>query len=220
MNTETKFNISKLLDDQPGLTLAPYYKSGLRLHGYFNFKASITGEEAIEDAYNLEIIVPEQYPFALPTVRELDNKIPKDPDYHVYSDDKSLCLGSPIRLLELINKSPDLNKYINKCLIPYLYAVSYKLKNGGTFIFGDLEHGDMGLLRDYSEIFSIKEPYNIKQCIKLLGIKKRIANKHKCPCGCGNRVGNCSFHNKLNFYRKIASRSWYRNHASSNFRSL
>ena len=64
--------------------------------------------------------------------------------------------------------------------MPYLYAVSYKLKNGGDFVFGDLAHGDQGIVDDYSILLGLATRFQIKQAIHLLGVKKRIATKQLC----------------------------------------
>ncbi len=95
-------------------------------------------------------------------------------------------------------------------MVPYLYGISYKLKNG-EFPFGELAHGVQGIIDDYLNIFDLKTYGQLLNTLKLLEMKKQRANKEPCPCGCGRRLGVCSFHNKLNDYRKIAEPSWHRN---------
>lgn len=144
-------------------------------------------------------------------MKETGGKIPRGGDFHVNPDD-TLCLGSPLRLLKIIYNYPSLNGFTNKCLIPYLSAVSYKLKNGGEFLFGELAHGKPGILDDYSILFELSQPSQVEQVIQLLGVKKRIANKKPCPCGCGKRLGVCSFRHKLEEFRKMAPAAWFQAH--------
>lgn len=211
--------LSQFLDDYPGMSTAPCSDACVCLRGKFRFKANVSGSDEIEDSYKLEIIVPDKFPPALPKVKETGGKIPRDGNFHV-NPDGSLCLGSPLRLLKKVYSTPSVNGFADKCLVPYLYAISYKLKNGGDFVFGELAHGDQGIVDDYSNILGLKERSQITQAIQLLGVKKRIANKKPCPCGCGKRLGACSFHHKLNEFRKMAPVSWFKAHALNDWNRI
>jgi len=205
-------SLDQFLDDYPGMSTSPHSDSGVCLRGKFHFNADVSGHEKIEDSYTLEIIVPEKYPREIPKVRENGGKIPRDGNYHI-NQDGSLCLGSPLRLLKKNYSFPNLSGFAKNCLIPFLYAVSYKLRNGGDFILGELPHGDQGIVDDYSQMFGLTEVSQIAQAIQLLGVEKKIANKQPCPCGCGKRLGVCSFHHKLNEFRKMAPLPWFKTHA-------
>ncbi len=209
MRPDTVKGLHQFLFDYPGMSTAPPTIRGFKLCGKFSFKASILGENEIQDEYELEIIIPSEFPKAIPLVKETVGKIPTKAEFHVNSD-RTLCLGSPLRLIQKMYTDQSLTGFTNRCLIPYLYAVSYKRKNGGDFILGELAHGVQGIIDDYSELLGLEKQQQIKQAITLLGMKKRIANKKPCPCGCGLRLGACPFHLKLNDFRKMASRSWFR----------
>lgn len=205
-------SLNQFLDDYPGMSTAPHFDGGVCLRGNFRFKADVSGSEEIEDSYKLEIIVPGKFPLALPKVRETGGKIPREGNFHI-NQDGTLCLGSPLMLLKIIHNFSTLSGFVNKCLVPYLYAVSCKLRNGGDFVFGELDHGDQGIVDDYSHMLGLTERPQVTQAIQFLGVKKRIANKKPCPCGCGKRLGACSFHHKLNEFRKMAPVSWFKEHA-------
>ncbi|WYD82285.1 MAG: hypothetical protein V8K32_07815 [Candidatus Electrothrix gigas] len=204
-------SLSQFLSDYPGISTAPCSDAGVCLRGKFRFKADVSGSDEIEDSYKLEIVVPDKFPQALPKVKETGGKIPRDGNFHV-NPDGTLCLGSPLRLLRKVHSAPNLTGFADKCLVPYLYAVSYKLIHGGDFVFGELAHGDQGIVDDYSVMLGLKERHQITQAIQLLEIKKRIANKLPCPCGCGKRLGVCPFHHNLNEFRKMAPVSWFKAH--------
>lgn len=205
-------SLSQFLSDYPGMSTTPYSDAGVCLRGKFRFKASVPGCDEIDDFYKLEIVIPEKFPQAIPKVKETGGKIPRDGNFHV-NPDGTLCLGSPLRLLSKVHRTPSLTGFVDKCLVPYLYAVSHKLIHGGNFIFGELAHGDQGILEDYSVMLGLRERHQITRAIQLLGIKKRIANKRPCPCGCLKRLGVCSFHFKLNEFRKMAPVSWFKAHS-------
>lgn len=204
--------LKHFLDDYPGMSIAPGRTSDLNLKGKFDFKADVANGPEIEDSFRLEILIPGKYPRDLPEVKEVGGKIPRNGDYHV-NPGGTLCLGSPIRLLRRIHANPSLNGFAKNCLVPYLYAVSHKLNNSGDFIFGELAHGDKGIVSDYLELFRLKDSSQVAEAIRLLGLKKRIANKKPCPCGCGKRLGVCPLHTRLNEFRKMAPRSWFKDQA-------
>jgi hypothetical protein len=197
----------------PKVTLLPIVGRETLLEGEFQFFATAANHPEISDAYRLRIAVPEDFPSALPVVVELDHKIPRNGDFHV-NPDGSLCLGSPLRLLLKLSKEPSLPGYASHCLVPYLYAISHKLRFGGKLPFHELAHGRPGEIQDYVELLGLQRPEQAERAIKLLGLKKRIANKAHCPCGCGRRVGKCAFNKKLGKMRRLASRSWFRAQSS------
>lgn len=205
-------SLSQFLSDYPGMTIAPCSNAGVCLRGKFRFKANVSDGDEIDDFYKLEIVVSDKFPRAIPKVKEMGGKIPRDGNFHVNLDG-TLCMGSPLRLVRKIYSAPNLSGFADKCLVPYLYAVSYKLMHGGDFLFGELAHGDEGIVDDYCAMLGLEERHQIMQVIHLLGTKKRVANKRPCPCGCGKRLGTCSFHYKLNAFRKMAPVSWFKAHA-------
>ncbi len=212
-------SLSQFLSDYPGMSITLCSDAGVYLRGKFRFKANVSGGDELEDSYKLEIVVPDKFPQALPRVKETGGKIPRDGNFHV-NPDGTLCLGSPLRLLRKVHSSPSLTGFAEKCLVPYLYAVSCKLRHGGDFVFGELAHGDQGIVDDYSVMLGLKERHQITRAIHLLGMKKRIANKKPCPCGCGKRHGTCPFHHKLNEFRKMAPVSWFKAHALNDWNRI
>lgn len=204
--------LEEFLECYLGMSIVPYYGPDICLRGQFDFSASLPENETIQDTYELEITVFRKFPRTIPSIQEIGGKIPRNGDYHV-NGDGTLCLGSPIRLLYMLNKNPTILGFVDGCLIPYLYAVSYKKRHGGDFILGELAHGDSGIIDDYLDLFRLKDRSSIIQAVKLLGMKKRIANKQLCPCGCGKRLGTCSFRFKLIEFRNMAPNKWFRTYA-------
>jgi len=201
--------IQEFLQNYPGMVIRPTgERSALTLVGTFDFSAKSGQSEEISDSYRLLILVHGSFPRSIPEVREIENKIPRDGEHHVNSDG-TLCLGSRLRLLLQISFKPTLCGFAELCLIPYLYAVSYKTKFGGAFLFSELPHGASGELLDYVDLFGLKKPEQARSVLQLLAMKKRLANKHPCPCGCGHRLGKCSLNDKVKRFRDLADRIWF-----------
>src|SRR6267378_5314042 len=184
------------LADYPGMGVVPSRQAGLVLKGRFAFHArQQDGARPIEDNYHLRIDIPPGFPRDLPKVTELDLKIPRTAKHHV-NWDGTLCLGSPLRILQKLARRATLNGFAEDCIVPYLYAASHRRIHGGELLFSELAHGRDGELADYVDLFSLKNSAQAKQVLLALGTKKRLANKLPCPCGCEKRLGRCVFNRK------------------------
>lgn len=200
----------EFLHDYPLMAFRPSGGAASTLKGRFAFNAYHDSAGAIEDSYELEVIVPSNFPNELPKIRETGLRIPRKADFHVNETDGTLCLGSPLSLIKLLHAEPTLTGFARSCIIPYLYAISHRLANGGGFAFGELAHGTPGLVADYMRLFGVADQYQVREVLTFLGMKKRLANKGSCPCGCGLRLGRCRFNLRLHEFRELASRPWYR----------
>lgn len=192
------------------MVVRPEPRPGLVLTGKFAFIGRSAKHGVVEDVFTLKILIPPGFPKDLPTVFETAGKIPRNGDFHV-NPNGSLCLGSPLRLLWKLSRTPTLCGYAETCLVPYLFAVSHKLRNGGAMPFDELAHGTPGELADYADMFGLQSAEQAKRALEMLGMKKRRANKLPCPCGCGKRLGKCRFNERLKEFRALASRTWFRN---------
>jgi hypothetical protein len=202
--------LGQFLADYPLMTFRPRTGKPPLLRGRFAFTARHREAREIEDAFDLEIEIPVAFPREVPLVTEIAGRIPREADYHVNTSDNTLCLGSPLRLRQLLAEDPTLTGFASKCLVPYLFAQSRKLAGGGDYPFGELAHGLPGMLDDYVALFGVKDFRQAVEALRLLGTKKRRANKLRCPCGCKKRLGRCRFNATLARFRKVASRPWFR----------
>ena len=204
--------IEQFLLDYPGMSLAPSRSRDLILKGKFAFQAKSKNGPEIIDSFEILISVPTRFPRELPKVTEVANRIPRDGNHHV-NPDGTLCIGSPLRLLSLISGKPDIICFAEKCIVSFLYAISNKLESGEDFIFKELDHGTLGIIDDYLDLFKLNTPHQIIETLNLLGLKKRVANKKSCPCQCGSRFGKCASGARINKFRTLAARSCFRKHA-------
>lgn len=210
MPRQVVLGLREFLQDYPRMAIRPAPAgSSVTLSGIFDFSAKSNNGDEITDSYSLRILVPSAFPRSLPEVTETGNRIPRNGEHHV-NPDGTLCLGAPLRLLWQLSLKPTLSGFAEKCLVPYLYAISCKLKFGGDLPFKELQHGTPGELRDYADLFGLNEPEQARAALRLLMMKKRNANKYPCPCGCGRRLGKCSFNDKLRKFRDLADRNWFK----------
>lgn len=214
----SKWNELKLQDFlalHPKMRLIDYDEKQIVVAGEYFLNAKMEGYEAIQETYNIQIIFPARYPKSLPKVIEIGNHIPRNSDFHTYNDG-SFCLGSDMTLKSILFEHPLINDFIEKILNPFLYAVSYKLQYD-IYPFGELDHGEGGLVDDYQRLFNVPDKTSVMQVLYALGRKKRVANKLQCPCGCGNRIGKCNYRFKLYRWRRLERLRWFRIHLAEMF---
>lgn len=211
----TKWGILKLqefLSLHPQMRLTEYCDEQVVVEGDYLLNAQMDGYDSIQGVFRLRIIFPDRYPRELPIVSELDGRIPRHMDYHTYTDG-SFCLGSVIKLKNILFDSPTALDLVEQVITPFLYNIVYKLKYG-VVPSGELDHGEKGLIYDYQRLFNVKGKYEVLQVLKALGRRKREANKLLCPCGCGGRIGKCNYRLFLQQWRRIEKRRWFKKHLS------
>jgi hypothetical protein len=207
--------LDEFLLEYPLMALRPSGPGSIVLKGTFRFSAEHETAGTIADAFDLAITVPANFPQEGPAVAETSGRIPRTGEFHVNPGDESLCLGSPLRLQIQLAREPTLIGFAHNSLIPYLYAVSHKLKNQGSMVFGELPHGTPGIVEDYMHIFGLKELGQLHRALHILTKRKRVGNKLPCPCDCGRRTGKCRYNNILRQLRTTASRAWFAKQISS-----
>lgn len=201
------FGLKELMSsDSTSFSITSVTDNALTLNGKVILNATTKECGAVNDTYSLEITIPVNFPREIPTIKETGNRIPRDANHHINQSDDTMCLGSPITILEKISEQPTLPAFIHKCIIPFLYSISV-----GQFLWGELAHGYRGIFDDYKEKFDLNNDTQIIEILYLLSKKKRLANKCNCPCGCGQRLGKCKLHLKVNEIRQSSSRKNFKN---------
>jgi len=187
----------------------------VELEGTYELYAQFGNGQIIDDVIDLKIVIPSNYPNDVPTVYEISNKFPRTPDFHTYKDG-SLCLTSEVRLRMACFDNSKFEGFFASIVEPCLFSIAYKVKFGSA-PFGELKHGEDGLIDDYESLFGVTGKKSVMVGLKALGLKYREANKLKCPCCCGKRLGCCSLRFRLKSLRKLAKRKWFREHLAKNF---
>lgn len=182
------------------------------LAGVLEFTIEPQGHSSITDSYRVRLHVPLAPTPALPRAYEDGGRIPRELDHHTYSDG-GLCLGSPLRLLHILGTAPSLVRFVTQCVVPFLYAASWREQGGHGYPFAELAHGSVGLIDDYERLFALQGRSKVVAVLRLLALRKRAANKLLCPCECGLRLGRCQFRLRLAPWRQLAARRVYANQA-------
>jgi hypothetical protein len=203
-DTHTRWRLEELLLRQPSLRIVPD-DSDLVLAGTLEVNAQASRRAAISDTYQIELRIPANFPREVPLTLETGGRIPRS--YH-HLQDGSLCLGSETRLRLLLADGLSLVGFVERCVLPYFYRYSY-LKTYGEAPFSDLPHGREGIREDLRLLLGVDRRSAVVPFVGLIAMKKRHANKRRCPCGSGRLLGRC--HNRqVNRLRNRLGRYWFR----------
>ncbi len=174
-----RFSGLELVEPEPGRFV---------VKGNLGFSIPCKGK-VIEDDYDIEIEIPDDYPQSPPDVKEVGNKIPKHEDFHVNVSDGTLCLGVPLAVKTTFAKQRNLLWFVEKQVVPFLFGISYKAKYG-ELPFGELSHGGEGLLEHYKELFAVKDDAIALEFLMMLAAGSY--DEHAiCPCGSGLKIKKC-----------------------------
>lgn len=158
----------------------------LRISGEIGF-CTDHNSRTIEDSYQVEIHIPDDYPESPPIAFETGEKI--DESFEHFLTDGSLCLGAPLEIRRKFLQHKNLLRFINDLLVPYLFSYSYKRDYGET-PFGELAHGWKGIRQYYQDLFRVED------YVAVLGLLKVLADDNyrghlPCPCGARSIVRRC-----------------------------
>lgn len=206
----TEESIDELLGSWPRLRRSPAREPGiLSVHGILAFELEPEGLPKIEDTYRVRIDFRVGCDDEVPEVFELDGRIPREEDEHVNSAG-DFCLGSPLAVRLKLGRLPSLTHFVDQCVVPFLYAASWRRKGGVGWPFNELPHRNAGLLEDYQRLLRVNTSAGIRPALAALCVRPRVANKLPCPCGCGLRLGKCSYRKHLASLRHFATRPCFR----------
>ena len=199
-----RWKLGKLLTKYSGLRLTSTADGSVKIAGALAFVAEAPGKTRIADEYEVELVVPNQFPDRIPVVREIGGRIPRS--FHKLNN-AELCLGAPTRLQLIVAESPSVLRFVERCVIPYLYGYSH-FERHGVMPFGELKHGAEGVREDLASLFGTERAESVGEFVRLTAMRKRHANKQACPCGSGRRLGRCH-HRRINTLREQLGRRWF-----------
>ncbi|GAB2188790.1 hypothetical protein MAH1_03970 [Sessilibacter sp. MAH1] len=210
--------LEDFLAAHPRIRILEINDARLVLAGEYHLKAQLLGSQLVERTYRLKLVCPRDYPAKLPTVIDEEKYFPRNQEYHTYGDG-SFCLGSELKIKSLLKDDHSLSAFFSAIVDGFLYAVTHHIEYG-NFPYGELEHGEQGLVDDYGEMFGVSGKLAVIRALQALGKRKREANKMSCPCGCGLRLGRCDYRFVMNGFRYIERRRWFGQHLKDSFKPV
>lgn len=141
----------------------------------------------VNESFDIEIVLPDEYPYAIPTVRETGNKINKKYP-HIYRDGQ-LCLGIEGEIMLRCDGAINLKFLIDAYIVPYLFSYRY-YERYNEYPFGERSHGGIGILESYAEYFDLENLKNTYDFLRY-AISHQYRGHLPCPCNSSKKIRNC-----------------------------
>lgn len=159
---------------------------------YNEINNSIEGELFIskDDSYHI-LMDLNPYPKFFPRVFELDERIPKKVNRHIYSDTGSCCFTTQAKSqIFLKTKITSLYLFVKEVAIPYFQNNSYYEING-KYKTLEHSHNGMGVIEGYRDILQTSNDRNIAFLMyqRIKGTKLRLHDL--CYCGSDQTLKKC-----------------------------
>ena len=187
MREDLRQKIIELSGVHKGLTNIVENDSETIVSGTLPFEASADGLETIRESFEIELIIPNGFPDALPRVKEIGGRIVAD--YEHRNPDGTLCLAVPVEQRRVFFEQPTLLGFVNRLVVPYLYGYCFWKKHG-RHPFDEAAHGYEGILRHYVDTLGLRDDLAALAVICFL-FEHGYRGHHECPCGSGLRVRAC-----------------------------
>lgn len=142
------------------------------------------------DAFLVEIRYKKGFPQKFPELYEIGDSIPKDVDWHKYTNNSCCVTADPIESLYCKN-GITVCDFIKKHAIPFL-ANQYYRKHFGKYK-AEYAHGTDGLIQAYEEIMKTPDMHIwIEYLEYATGLKNpHIPRNSQCSCGSGKKYKHC-----------------------------
>ncbi|MCE5340159.1 MAG: hypothetical protein LLF92_03415 [Planctomycetaceae bacterium] len=190
MNAEVlNKHFNRLKQLYPSLSLIKKINGECSITGNISFTVKHDGK-VVRDDYDIEIMIPDDYPLCPPKVIETNDKILRCPDNHI-NDDGTFCFGAPLAVKQTFVQKRDLLWFVQEQIVRFLFNHSYK-RDYGIRPDGELSHGPEGLLEYYYELFQTQDNITVLEFLRLLS-QDRYNDQNLCPCGSGRKIRRCHY---------------------------
>jgi hypothetical protein len=141
------------------------------------------------DRYTVEIRVPLRFPADLPALKEVGGRIPRTSDFHTNPDGTACLYIEEALSYELAKPIETLTDYLEGPVRNYFIGQSLVAK-GGTWPFGEHDHGADGIKSVYSKLLGTNDTNEIRRYLQCFS-QSKVKGHFDCPCGSGKRIRDC-----------------------------
>lgn len=153
------------------------------------------------DTFKVGIAIPEDYPYGVPLVLEISEKIPRESSRHI-SKDGLCCVDIDHELLYLARRGLKLVDFIRDKVYPFFANQLYFEENDGKYANGEYKHNFHGVRQFYSERLSLTEPAICVQFLERLVANNLPKRNDPCLCSSGKKYKRCH-EEKMEFLKSV-----------------
>jgi len=151
--------------------------------------------------FQIDVIVPHNFPEEIPELKETGNRIPVSADRHIEGDG-SACLYFRDEAYLYWDEKSTITDYMKKFVENFLlWQIEYEATGGKNKAKAYL-HGSDGAFQFYKKILQTDDTLVVYKFIEYMTMKK-VKSHWKCFCGSGKEIRNCHFDLFNNYKKKI-----------------
>ena len=140
------------------------------------------------DTFLIKIIIPEKYPYGVPILIELKNKIRRIDERHI-SEEGICCVDIDHELLYLSRKGIRLIDFMNDKVYPF-FANQVYYDNEKKYVSEEYEHHFNGVVQFYHERLKLTRVELIISILELVLSNKIPGRNDNCLCNSGKKTKN------------------------------
>lgn len=140
------------------------------------------------DTYEILIRPSPDFPNKFPILFEIGEKIPKNGDWHIYTDG-SCCLTVPPNEVIACKNGISVLTFVEDWVLPYLANQTYRALTG-NFV-NEYSHGTLGLVEYYQNLLNTKDKNQIIRLLTFILDNKKPHRTNKCFCGSNQKFRHC-----------------------------
>jgi hypothetical protein len=153
--------------------------------------------------FDIEIALAPCYPRREPRIFEVGGLIPREPDRHINPDGD--CCVTVWEHWLLTAPDHSFAGYLNGPVNEYFLG-QYWYEKTGTWPFGELPHGQEGLVEAYTDVLGIR-PQKMELIFYLRLLSQDWPKGHwLCPCGSAKRLRYCHSADLMLLHDKVSPR--------------
>lgn len=133
------------------------------------------------DTFRIVVTIPEKYPYAVPVLVEISEKIDRVNDRHL-TKDGVCCVEMTHLLLYKAKLGIRMTEFIRDHVYPYLANQLY-FDVKGNYANGEYGHYFEGIVEFYDKKLGLSDPNIIISIIALIIENKLPSRNSLCPCG-------------------------------------
>jgi hypothetical protein len=140
------------------------------------------------DTYEILVRPSSNFPNKFPILFEIGGKIPKNGDWHIYTDG-SCCLTVPPNEAIVCINGVSVLTFIDDWVLPYLANQTYRTLTG-DFV-NEYSHGTLGLVEFYQNLLNTKDTNQIVRLLTFILNNKKPDRTNVCFCGSNQKFRHC-----------------------------
>jgi len=142
----------------------------------------------LED-FEIAILIPRTYPFGVPLLWEISEKLPREEQDHV-SPDGLCCVDMDTDLIVWSRHGILIADFLKEKVYPFLIGTLFK-QSSGHYAAGEYLHGTEGRLQRYREKLSTTDDSFVERSLELYLTIPFPRRNQQCWCHSGMKFKNC-----------------------------